>query len=72
MMFLARNRGCNGRKNPRLSAALGLLSAVMIGFGGYLSQHDDIRTPVALAVGFGILAIGAVLVRFVALRDADR
>jgi len=72
MMHLIARKRCANR-NPRVSVALSLLSAVMIGFGAYLTQHEEIRTPVALAIGLGILAVGAVIIRFVALSgNGDR
>ncbi|RYE02018.1 MAG: hypothetical protein EOP61_09630 [Sphingomonadales bacterium] len=72
MMHLIARKRC-AKRNPRVSAALGLLSAVMIGFGAYLTQHEEIRTPVALAIGLGILAVGIAVIRFVAIsRDGGR
>lgn len=72
MHLFLRKRGCNGRGNRRISAAFGLLSAIMIGFGAYLGQHHEVRTPVALAIGLGILVVGLVVVRFVALQGVGK
>jgi hypothetical protein len=73
MMFLiARKRRCGGRGNPRLGAALGLLSALVMGAAFWIERHDGAHWPIALAGlvggGFAVLAV----LRVVALNRDGR
>jgi hypothetical protein len=73
MFLLARKRGCNRTRNPRLAALLGLASALIIGGATFLERHDGAHWPISIAVIVGGALIGFGVVRLVMLiRDGGQ
>ena len=73
MMFpIARKSRC-ARRNPRLAAMLGLLSALMIAGGGYLARYQGEHEWIILAAMICALLVGLGLIRLVLLdRDGGK
>jgi len=73
MFLLARKRGCNRTRNPRLAAFLGLASALAIGGATILERHDGAHWPISIAAIVAGTLIGLGLLRLVMLiRDNGR
>jgi hypothetical protein len=68
MMFLVgRNRRCGHRRNAKLTAILGMLSALMLLAAAWIERHDGEHWPIAVAGVVGVALIGAALIRLAAL-----
>jgi hypothetical protein len=72
MMFpLGRKKRC-ARRNPRLGALLGLLSALMIGGAGYLERYKGEHEWLILGAMICLMLVGLGLVRLVVLNQDER
>lgn len=72
MMFLIGGKQRCARRNPRVGAMLGLLSALMLGGAGYLQRYEGEHEWRILAAMLCFMLIGLGLIRFDARNQDDR
>jgi hypothetical protein len=71
MSLVGLKRRC-GRRNPRLAASLGLLSAMMLAGSAFLERYEGRHAPLILAGMVCILLVALALIRLVVLnRDGN-
>jgi hypothetical protein len=71
MMFLAGRKERCRRRNPRLAASLGLLSAMMLAGSAFLERYEGQHAPLIFAGMICILLVALALIRLVILNRDD-